>query len=258
MQEVRFMLKSLTNSLIRYFGYELHRVPFKSAFHAQQMLLCGNKALTIFDVGAHIGDTVAKYKSLFPESAIYCFEPLPESFEKFSKRFKGDSSVKPICMAVSDEVGKREFCVNRLSATNSLLPRPQSGRRYYPKNAETITKIEVPVTTIDGFCKEKSISEIHILKMDIQGGELMALQGATEKLNECLIALIYTEVMFVPHYEGGALFYEICNFLSDYGYILFDIFYAVRAKNGQLRYADAIFVSQQIRTDVLDSFDSEP
>jgi FkbM family methyltransferase len=169
------------------------------------MLLCRNKVSTIFDVGAHTGETVAKYKPLFPRSTIYSFEPFPESFEKLRKRFVSDSSVKPIPIAISDKAGIREFYVNQLSEANSLLPRPTSGRRYYPMNAQTITKIEVPVTTIDGFCKEQSISEIHILKMDIQGGELMALQGATEYLSRGLIALIYTELLFVPHYEGGGI-----------------------------------------------------
>ena len=86
----------------------------------------------------------------------------------------------------------------------------------------------------------------------------MALRGATEKLNQGLIALIYTEVTFVPYYEGGAMFYEICNFLSGYEYTLFDIYNTAHARNGQLRFADAIFVSPQIRRDVIDSSDPEP
>lgn len=252
------MLKSVVKSLIRHLGYELHKLPSKDGFYDQQMLICNNKVLTIFDVGAHLGETVAKYKSLFPKSTIYSFEPFPESFEKLRKRFEKDSSVKPIRMAVSDKAGTREFYVNQLSGTNSLLPRPISGRRYYPKNAETVGKIEVPVTTIDDFCREESISDIQVLKMDIQGGELMALQGATKKLKHGSIALIYTEVMFVPLYEEGAMYYKICSFLSDYEYTLFDIYNTSNARNGQLKFADAIFVSPQIRTDVIDSFGPEP
>lgn len=248
--------KSLVRSLARRFGYDVIR--YKDAFHDQQTLSCSNKVLTIFDVGANVGQTTAKYKTLFPNSTIYSFEPFPESFGEFRRRFGMDSLVKPIQMAVADRTGTEELYVRRWSVTNSLSPLPKSGRRYYPKKVETITdKIEVPVITIDDFCREESISEIHILKMDVEGGELKALQGVTEKLKQHSIALIYIEVSFVPLFEG-LMFYEISNFLSNYGYTLFDIYNNSHARNGQLRSADAIFVSPQIRRDVIDSFDPEP
>lgn len=250
--------KSLAKSLIRHLGYEVHKVHYKDAFYDQKMLLRGDKVLTTFDVGANIGQTTAKYKTLFPESTIYSFEPLPESFERLCNKFERDNLVRPVQMAVADKTGIGEFYVRQWSGTSSLLPLPKSGRRYYPKKVETIIdKIEVPVTTIDDFCREESISEIHILKMDIEGGELVALQGATEKLKQHSIALIYIEVIFVPLFEGP-MFYEISNFLSNYGYTLFDIYNDSHARNGQLRSADAIFISPQIRRDVIDSFDPEP
>jgi len=228
------------------------------AFRNQQKLLLNNKVLTIFDAGAHVGNTVANYKYLFPEATIYSFEPFPESIERLRKRFLGDSLVKPIQMAISNEAGAREFYVNNtFEQTNSLFPRPISARRYYPKGAELMNRIEVGVTTIDKFCSEESISNIQILKMDIQGGELMALQGASEMLHQGRIDLIYTEVLFVPHYEGAPMFYELCEYLSKWGYTLFGIYNLFLAKNGQLRFADAIFVSPHIRADVIDSFDPE-
>lgn len=215
----------------------------RDAFHDQQMLLSGTQVQTIFDIGANIGQTTAKYSSLFPESTIYSFEPLPESFQKLHRRFKGNNLVKPIQLAVSDKVGKRKFYVNQDSGTDSLLPTvDEVGYWVAPNIIKNIATIEVPVTTIDDFCRQVSINEIQILKMDIQGGELMALEGATEKLSQGFISLIYTEILFVPIYEGEALFYEICNFLSGYGYTLFNMYNFYYAKNGQVKWGDAIFI----------------
>jgi len=237
----------LGKPLIRNFGRELYyglRGITKDAFYDQRMLLSDTKVQTIFDIGASGGQTTAKYSSLFPEATIYSFEPFPESFQKLRRRFEGNSLVKPIQFAVSNKVGKRKFYINQNSATNSLLPTTDDAEYWAdsPNAIRSVTTIEVAVTTIDDFCKQESINEIQILKMDIQGGELNALQGATEKLNERSILLIYTEILFVPIYEGQTLFYEICNLLSGYGYRLFDMYNFAHARNGQIKWGDAIFV----------------
>jgi FkbM family methyltransferase len=211
------------------------------------MLLSGTRVQTIFDIGANVGKVTAKYSSLFPESTIYSFKSFPESFQKLHRRFEGNSLVKPIQFAVSNKAGKKKFYVNQNSATNSLLPTTDSAEYWVdPNEIKNITTIEVPVTTIDDFCRQESIDEIQILKMDIQGGELMALEGATEKLSQGSILLIYTEILFVPIYEGEAFFYEICNLLSGYGYTLFNMYNFYHARNGQIKWCDAIFLSPSV------------
>ena len=236
------ILKWLEKSLIRKAGYFT-----RHEYYDQRRLLSAIEVQTIFDVGAHTGQITAKYGRFFPKSTIYSFEPFPESFHKLEKRFEGNSLVKPVQVGVSDITGKKPFYVNRCSVTNSLLPAVDDVGEWVDPNAmRTIGVIEVPVTTIDDFCKQESIDTIQVLKMDIQGGELMALEGAREKLNQGAISLIYTEMNFVPVYEGGALFHEICYFLSGYGYTLFDMYNLRYARNGQIRWCDAIFVSPRI------------
>lgn len=243
------ILKSWGVSLTRNLGYlchELRRIT-TGAFIDQQMLLSGTRAQTIFDVGANIGKSTAKYSSLFPESTIYSFEPFPESFQKLRRRFEGNSFVKPIQLAVSNKVGKKKFYIYQDSTTNSLLPTVDgAGHWVEPDAVRNIATIEAPVTTIDNFCKREAIDEIHILKMDIQGGELMALEGATEKLSQGSILLIYTELLFVPIYEGETSFYEICDLLSGYGYTLFNMYNFYHTRNGQIKWCDVIFVNPRL------------
>jgi FkbM family methyltransferase len=242
-------LKSWGESLTRnldYLGSKLGSIT-RDAFNDQRMLLAGTRVKTIFDIGANIGKVTARYSRLFPEAKIYSFEPFPESFQKLRRRFKGNSLVKPIQLAVSNKAGKKKFYVNQNSATSSLLPITDSAEYWVePKAIKNIATIEVAVTTIDDFCQQKSIDEIQILKMDIQGGELMALEGAVKKLRQGSILLIYTEILFVPIYEGEAFFYEICHFLSGYGYTLFNMYNLYQARSGQIKWGDAIFISPRL------------
>lgn len=150
------------------------------------------------------------------------------------------------------------FFVNEYAATNSLLPRPNSARRYYPKMAGPKQTINVEVISIDDFLQEAGIAGVDILKFDIQGGELNALRGSESLLEAGNTALIYTEIMFIPHYEGSPLFHEIWSFLAGYNYSLFDVYDLHRASNGQIRYGDALFVNDAVRSDVIDAFTEEP
>jgi FkbM family methyltransferase len=72
-------------------------------------------------------------------------------------------------------------------------------------------------------------------------------KGATRKLTEKRIRLIFTEVMFVAHYKGGCLFHEVSDFLSRYHYKLYNLYNLKRARNGQLRWGNAIFLNPQMQ-----------
>ena len=218
----------------------------ENAFKAQKCLLGNTFNMVIFDVGAYIGEITSTYKKTFPSSTIYCFEPFPESFKKLM-RISSDKSIKPYQIAVSDTVGKTQLHVNVDLSCNSFFPIAKHSVRYYQKSAENIEVIEVNTTTIDHFCDTESVSHIDILKLDVEGAEIKALNGSHNKLSKQSISLIYTEVMFMPHYKGACMFYELTSFLSQYNYTLFNFYGLKRAKNGQLRWGNAIFLSPQMR-----------
>jgi FkbM family methyltransferase len=54
------------------------------------------------------------------------------------------------------------------------------------------------------------------LKVDVQGGELLVLQGAVERLREVLV--VHTEVEFLPLYKNQPLFADVDSFLRAQGF----------------------------------------
>lgn len=230
------------------------------AFEVQRRLMAklARTEPTIFDVGANKGQTTKRYRALFPDSEIYSFEPFPQCVAELQAMFSGDHRVHIVPKAVARQKGVATFYVNHFDATNSLLPRPADARRYYPRSAGYKESIEVDVTSLDAFVEAADVPAVDILKFDIQGGELEALRGAERVLRSGATALIYTEMMFIPHYEGAPLFHEIWSFLRKFGYSLFDIYDLHRARNGQLRYGDALFVSESVRRSVIDQSPEEP
>jgi FkbM family methyltransferase len=218
----------------------------KDPFEAQRIFFENSAPLIIFDVGAYTGKITIEYKKIFPRSTIYCFEPFPDSFREL-QQLSGDRSIKTYQIAISDRQDKTTLYLSADPTCNSFFPRPTAGVKYYSQKAGSAGETEVDTTTIDQFCNTENISQIDILKLDIEGAEIRALKGASDKLSKHAISIIYTEVMFVRHYEGGCLFHELTTLLEYYGYSLFDVYNLKRAKNGQLRWGNAIFLSPEVR-----------
>ena len=267
------MLKPIIKSLLLNAGLEVRRISppktnnpsskakdFSNPFDVQKTFFkaMGIDNPTIFDVGANIGQTADEYRLRFPDSKIYCFEPFPSSVEALKEKFSDDSGIDIVSKAVADKSGVQKFYLTGFSTTHSLFPRLTRGRRYYPSSTGPRSETKVSVTSIDEFTSEKGIENIDILKFDVQGSEMLALKGASQLLEKKAVSLIYTDINFTFHYDGGVLFHELWKFLADFQYSLFDIYHLKRATNGQIRYGDAIFVSKQVRSQVIDKYPEEP
>jgi FkbM family methyltransferase len=194
---------------------------------------------------------------VFPDADIYAFEPFPPIYEKLASRFAGEGQVHPVNMAAGRRPKIKPLFVNDYVDTNSLFPRPSRNRRYYAADNQPKGTAPVQVTTLDDFTRQNGILHIDILKMDIQGGEADALTGARRLLKAGRVDLIFSEVFFTPHYEGAALFHEITANLASFGYTLYNLQHLVSGSNGQLRFADGIYVSARIRTEILDARPAE-
>lgn len=216
-------------------------------FLVQKFLFAGEKNLVVFDVGAYVGDITAAYVETFPQAMLYCFEPFPDSFKELS-RLADCKAIKPFQIALSDRNGKAKLWVNTDRSCNSIFSRPIAGAKYYSESSRNIGQIEVKTQTLDTFCDTEDIAEIDILKLDVEGAELKVLNGLSRRLRDKRIKLIFTEVMFVPHYQGGCLFHELLAFLSRYDYTLFNLYNLKRARNGRLRWGNAIFLNPQMQS----------
>jgi FkbM family methyltransferase len=250
------VLKGLARKILSLSGYKIEKIrgvaggDTRDLFADQAAFLHGVAPLTIFDVGAHEGQTYYTYRSLFPDARIYSFEPSPSLFVALKLAQSSDRNAQAHQLAVSDTQGLQVFHLNQSSGTNSLLQAGDKVAEYYGSGLfEQKSELTVEATTIDRFMNEHSIEDLSILKLDIQGAELMALKGASEHLRRKAIALIFLEVEFVYLYKDQALFHQVCSFLEEMGYVLHNLYNLHSGAKGQLVAGDALFV----REDLLDT-----
>lgn len=198
----------------------------------------------IFDVGANIGQSIEGYRRLFPECKITSFEPLPDCFGTLVRQFGGTDGISLENLALAETEGVRTFYSTRCKSASSLLEPDPIIRKKSVKGNYDYDKIEVKTGTLDSYCKRNGVTEIDILKIDVQGAELSVLKGADSLLKNGAIRLIYSEVLFAENYSGQSSLLSISAFLERHSYLLWDLSPFLFTRAGRLWTANAIFVSE--------------
>ncbi|MEO7393553.1 MAG: FkbM family methyltransferase [Chitinophagaceae bacterium] len=239
-------MKKIFNGLLYRLGYRLQPIntPLQNAFKAQEYLM-GSSPLTIFDIGAHFGETSLFYNKIFSYPTIYSFEPFLPSFEILKSSVKSFHNIKVFNLAISSFSGQVDFNVNKSSATNSILPTSKDGGKNWGENLlDTIETIKLDSITIDDFVEKCNIENIDILKIDTQGTEYEIIQGASKSIEQNKIKLIYLEIIIVSTYQGQKYFDEILLLLRTKGFQLFNIYNCTYSDKNELKQLDAIFINK--------------
>ena len=247
-------MKKTINKILKPFGLEIHGKGYLKSlskgdfdlneFEFKKKILKPEKVNVIFDVGANSGGITEKYLIDFPNAQIHLFEPSSDLHHVLEIKFKDNPRVVLNKLAVSNKIGNADFYINKSIDTSSLLKPKEIGL-----NSDKVVKTEkvekIELITIDHYCEKYKIKEIDILKLDIQGGELSALEGSSNMLDAQNVKLIYSETYFQQQYMEQPLFFEIGHFLFKKGYILQDFYSKIYGKDS-LVWCDVIFIKRNL------------
>ena len=196
--------------------------------------------INLVDVGASSGEFCHSVLRHCGIKQAVLIEPLKHRALELKARFPGDRFLI-LDVALSSKDGCAEMHVHNFDYTSSLLPiKSDVGRMKDFIDVSVKERYEVNTQRLDTLLKNVANAEhIDLLKLDIQGAELLALEGAAETLKHT--RFIWTEVSFVELYSGACTFQEIFDFLSNCGFSLVDISGGFRGSMGELLQADALF-----------------
>lgn len=144
----------------------------------------------IIDIGAHIGlFSVIASQVTGQKGKVYAFEPAPSTFQLLQKTLSinhNQSVIETFQKAVGRGIGKITFFISDGAADNG-----NSLVNY--KEDRPLHGIEVDVTSVDAFVKEKKLNRLDFIKIDVEGAEYDTLRGAAETLQNlrpvCIVAI---------------------------------------------------------------------
>ena len=187
----------------------------------------------IIDIGGANGDTTSFFLKSIPHCIVYTFEAIPELALQIKNRFI-NQNVEISAMALSDKEGHIIFHVtdNFLSSSYKSI---NNNNQFH-----TTKSIEVPSSPLDIVLDEKkNISEIDILKLDVQGGAQQTLKKTK---------LLIVEQSVRSPYTGGSLYNEVDDFLRQNEFVLLDIVITYRNKGTILKEFDSIYINQKYKS----------
>ncbi len=168
----------------------------------------GFRPATVFDVGVGFG-TYGLYH-LFPDAFYHLVDPTPESLpymEKLARRLHCE--VHPL--ALGDRDGEATLEVRSDIQGSTLLE--EVGPR------EFVRFDRVPVRRFDALFA--SFARPALCKIDVQGAELMVLEGMAGRIGE--IDAFIVETSTIATVRGGAEVEGVVRFMHDHGFALADI-----------------------------------
>ena len=172
--------------------------------------------LKIVDIGAAINE-VEPWEILYNAGIAHDlvgFEPNKEEINKLNEKHKGkDYIFLPYFIADGEEA---TFYETNWALTGSLYKPNKEYLERYQNFSEPITLVEQHSVKTHKLDNIQEVSDLDLLKMDVQGAELKILNNAIQKLSQAVV--VQTEVNFVPAYEDIPMFSEVEIFLRQQGF----------------------------------------
>lgn len=165
----------------------------------------------VIDIGANIGAVSLLAAAQTPKK-VYAFEPDVRVFVDLQENISINNFshlIEVFSLAVSDSVGVIEFSQSATTETSHIVSSNESGTT-------------VKTTTIDAFMKEKRLSRVHVLKIDVEGAEKMVLRGSEQTLKQKKISCLLLELN-ANNLEFGSSHIDCLKFLMNHGYKCYEI-----------------------------------
>jgi len=168
------------------------------------------------DVGAHYGYfTLLIAQLVAPSGRVVACEPLPANAARVRRalRANGVTNAEVLDVALSDSDGTTSFEVS----ASDMMGRLPAGSATEPPSSDTI---DVRMMCLDSLVGRLALPRVDVIKLDVEGAEAHALEGARTTLDRYRPDL----VIEVHDFEPVAIHARpLVHWLQSLGYIITDV-----------------------------------
>lgn len=191
---------------------------FDSFIYKELVNRCNIEGAVFWDIGAHFGYHSFSFASLVGENGhVYSFEPNPFNAARFLMHLKKNTCLATRItlntFALSDTDGETTFVfssdVDGSSSSGSHLVDART-----PLESETYNNFKTQIVTtftIDSIFNEFEIRIPDVIKIDVEGAELLVLKGGNTFFKKHK-PIIFMEV------HNILMMYYVHDFMINYGY----------------------------------------
>ena len=196
----------------------------------------------IIDVGAHKGDWTRMAHILFPSTPALLIEPQDEMVPFLDLLCREDSNCRFVKSGAGRTEGELVQTIWDDFAGSSFLPKTDPRLLSLGKQRRT------RITTIDSILEQDVYADFKpdLVKLDVQGFELEALQGGEALFGRTELFIVETSLY--PFMNNQPITREVMAFMAERGYEFYDITECSRRPyDGALGQVDLAFVKKNGR-----------
>lgn len=168
----------------------------------------------ILDIGAHLGGYAKEFARLYRGNVtVHCFEPSPYNLSILKEVVGNLNNVHINEFALSDKVGEVDL----------YLPIKKSGHlgtglaHFGLEQARNYITERVQTVPLDSYTTENELSRLDFVKCDVEGAELLVLQGGVETIRR-FHPTLYVEIGEDYLARMGHHAKDVFNFLRSVDY----------------------------------------
>ncbi|MDR3151420.1 MAG: FkbM family methyltransferase [Holosporaceae bacterium] len=205
---------------------EIGRALFVSGVYDPNSLVVVNALLKDGDVFIDAGASMGYFSLLMANAVgetghVYALEPSKRDYKRLESNIELNGlsgTVSHYPYALADLKGSATLLVagEERNALNTL------GSEFGVKGVEKTRSETVDTVTLDGFIEEEEISKVDVLKLDVEGSELKALEGARKTITKHKPAIMLG-VNAVALKACGADTLRVEKLLSEFGYYMYKL-----------------------------------
>ncbi len=178
--------------------------------------------MVFFDLGANLGQyTLLAATCVGIDGRVHSFEPSDRMFSELEYNVNLND-LSHICIlnkvAVSNTAGQAKF--SRYEPGAEVFGSLGAQQR---DNKVIIDHDIVNTITLDAYVENKKINHIDLIKVDIEGAELLAMQGAKNILAKSDAPGILIEMADINTVGLGYFAVDIWDYLNNFGYTFYRI-----------------------------------
>jgi FkbM family methyltransferase len=176
--------------------------------------MAAKQADIIFDVGANAGIYSLAALAIQPEATVHAFEPTPEIAARLraTAMLNGLNRLHVHQLAVFSKNG--EAALKRFRGELG----DNEGMNLISRDLGDAGTERVQTVCLDQFCQDHAINHIDLIKLDIQGQEHSALEGAERLLKSGYIGVIFMELNWAESAGATCAATESIRLLEQAGY----------------------------------------
>ncbi len=134
------------------------------------------------DIGANIGLYTLAFAALAREGKVFAFEPAPGSYDFLNRNvaLNRADNVETFHLAVGAESGTVDFHDIPFFTAGSFAV---EGDSFLTSEVLGSSFFRAASVTVDEFVGDHGLSRVDVIKIDVEGGEISVLEGATQSLS---------------------------------------------------------------------------